>query len=52
VTLRAVLPELAHWFGLTPEMLEDMGRGEITEFTSRLRDLPPVGGSVGYTLKD
>ncbi len=44
--LRAVWPELAHWFGVRPWEIEDLTRGEIDEMLARLRKLPPMGGVV------
>lgn len=41
-----VVPEMAHWFGMRPADLDDLTRAEIEQFLSRLKKLPPIGGSV------
>jgi len=43
-----VLPELAHWFGLTPPMVNDLTSAEAEEFLNRLNDVPPIGGVLLY----
>ena len=49
--LRAILPELAHWFGLKPWEVEDLTYGEIEQFNKRLSKLPPIGGVIQYQAK-
>lgn len=46
--LQGFVPELAHYYGLLPWMLDDLTGGEVDELLDRLRKAPPIGGFVQY----
>lgn len=43
-----MLPELAHWFAITPDMVNDLTPAEAEEFLQRLNDCPPIGGVLMF----
>ena len=49
--LLAVLPQLAHRYGIRPWEVERLTYDELQAFLDALKACPPVGGTVGYQLR-
>lgn len=43
---------MAHWFGVRPWELDMLTDLEVSVLMARLEQCPPVGGQLGYTMKD